>query len=357
MSKSLLKIEASTTGTSGQIRIVDMISMFSVTSAERIRAIVDEFLEKGIENTNVYINSRGGSTVEAKEIVNELERLPSVKLTIGAVAASAGTYPMTKFYSSAYPNSQFMIHRPKLTASGDINAIKADLKLLEDVTQDYKEAYAAKMGKTEEDVEALFAKGDYWMTAKEAKEIGLLDEIITAKNKLTTADLELLVACGAPIIPKIKTEDTPMKNRNQIIASLKLAADATDEQIEVAVAAAVEKSGQVDALRDAQAKAQEKEAESIVDKAILDKKITADLKDTYVKLAKNDLESTKAVLEAMPAVEKASAHFQAGSAASGSGREKWTLEDYQTKDPDALAEMIVKEPKKFEQLEADYFGS
>lgn len=359
MSKSPLKIEASTAGSTGQIRIVDQISMFSESSSERVRAIVDDFVAKQIADTEVYINSRGGSVLEAREIANELKRLPKVTIKVGALAASAATYLMAIFISKAYPNSQFMIHRPKFTSSGDVETFKADLKMLEAVTQEYKEAYAAKMGKTEEEIEAMFAKGDYWMTAKEAKAEGLLDEIISEEQKLTAQDKELLVACAAPVIPKIENQnqDHTMKNRNQIIAKLGLAADATDEQIESAVALAAEKAAEVDNLRTAQAANAKKEAEALVDKAILDKKITAEVKEKYVSLAEKDIDATKAILEAMPQVTKASAGLDHGASADTTGRENWTMEDYMSKDPEALATMMEKEPEKFKTLEKNYFGS
>jgi len=53
LSKSLLKIEASTLGTTGQIRIVDYISMSTEASAERVRSVVDDFLAKKIGDTDV----------------------------------------------------------------------------------------------------------------------------------------------------------------------------------------------------------------------------------------------------------------------------------------------------------------
>jgi len=351
------KIEASTQGTLGQIRIIDFISMYSETSASAIRTIVDDFIAKGIASTEIYINSRGGSTIEAVEITNELKRLPNVTLKVGAVAASAATYFMTKFKNSAFSNSQFMIHPPRLTTSGNIDQIKSDLKLLENTTNDYKSSYAAKMGKTEDEIEELFKKGDYWMNAKEAKEIGLLDEIIEEPMAITPEDVERLVACGAPHIPKPTETETEytMKNRNQIIAALKLPADATDEQIEQAVKDSQAKASQVEALTAAQKAARKKEADTLVDKAILDKKITADTKEKWVKAAEADLENTKAILENMPGIQKPNPNEEEDGA-EARNREKWTMEDYQSKDPDALAKMMNDEPEKFEKLQAEYFG-
>lgn len=359
MSKTHLKIEASTTGTSGQIRIVDFISMYSEASASRIREIVDDFLDKKIADTEVYINSRGGSTIEAVEIVNELKRLPNVTLLIGAVAASAATYLMCSFKSKAYSNSQFMIHRPKLMADGDVNQIEADLKALKNTTEDYKKAYAKKTGKTEDDIEALFEKGDYWMTAQEAKDMKLLDEIIDEPMAMTTEDIERLVACGHPNPPtatEIKTEYT-MKNRNQIIAALKLPADATDEQIEQAVKDARAKADQVETITAAQESALKVEAKAFADEAVAKKKITADVSEKWQESYIKDKEGAIAMMKAIPEVKKPSDEFTgSGDDIDAAGREKWTMEDYLEKDPEALENMMAKEPEKFEKLQAAHYG-
>lgn len=358
MSKPKTKIEASTSGKSGTIRIVDYISAYSEASSAKVRDIVDDFIAKGIDDTEVFINTRGGSVVEAQQMVYELSRLPKVTLQIGAVAASAGTYPATKFYTKAYPNSQIMIHKPKIIIDGNEDQVEADLTLIKNTTQDYRSSYAKKMKKTEEEINALWDKGDYWMNGTQAKEIGLVDELMDESVKITSEDIERLVAAGSPNIPKnedkTETEHT-MKNRNQIIAALKLPADATDEQIEQAAKDVQAKADQVDTLTAAQKDAVKKEAGQIVDKAILDKKITADTKEKWLTAAENNLENTKAILEAMPGVQKPTQEAGAENQ-EAKGREKWTMEDYQTKDPEALATMMTAEPEKFEKLQADYFG-
>lgn len=359
MSKTGIKIEASTSGTHGQIRIVDFISMYGQSSSTTVREVVDDFISKGIAETEVYINSRGGSVTEAQEITNELARLPKVVIQFGALAASAGTYPATKFYTKAYENSQIMIHKPKIFIEGNEDQVEADLRAIKNVTDEYRKSYANKMKKTEDEVNALWDKGDYWMTAQQAKELGLVDEVIAVPVPITAEDVDRMVACGCPNPPKPEKPEikSKMENRNQIIAALKLPADATDAQIEAAVKEAQAKAEQVDALTAAQAEARKQEAVNIVDKAILDKKITADLKEKYVRLAENDFESTKAVLEAMPSAAKASDHIAGGGDPNAAaGREKWTMEDWQDKDPKGLAKMAASEPEKFEKLNAAYFG-
>lgn len=358
MSKEGFKIEASTTGKKGVIRIVDYISSYSNANSTVVREIVDDFIDKSIAETEVYINTYGGSVIEAQQIVYELGRLPKVTIQFGAVAASAGTYPATKFLTKAYPNSQIMIHKPKIKIEGNEDQVEADLTLIKNTTQDYRSSYAKKMGKTDGEIDALWQKGDYWMTGTQAKKEGLVDELIEEPLQISSEDHDRMVAAGCPNPPKISANtntDTTMKNRNQIIAALKLPADATDEQVETAVKAAMEKADKVDTLTATRTEDLKKEAKTYVDKAVADKKITADVaekwQDSYVK----DKDTTVAMLEAIKPVEKPNPTDDAPSL--DANREKWTLEDWQQKDLQGLNKMASENPEKFEKLNAEYFGN
>lgn len=366
MSKTGLKIEASNNGKKGSLRIVEEIGVNSYTgSSSTVRYYVDSFIEKGFTDVDVYINSRGGSVFEASEIANELKRVPNVTLTIGSVAASAATYLMAKFKCRAYSNSQFMIHRPRMTASGDSQAIENDLKLLNNLTSDYRSAYAQKMQISEEEVENLFNKGDYWMTAQEAKEKKLLDEIIEEEEQeITSLDVAILTACGAPNIPAVnsnadkhKTDNT--MNRNAMLATLGLPADATDEQMEAKAKEIAEKATTADAAKNEATALKEATAKAMVQTAIDEKRIPADAKAHYEKLAAADYDATKQILASMSVPVKGSDFIDPKASNQGNqdARASWKFEDFAEKDPDALKAMMVKEPEKFEALSKDYFGS
>lgn len=361
VSKTGLKIEASSAGKKGSLRIVEQIGAHTFTgSSENVRYHIDSFITDGIEEVEVYINTRGGSVLEASEIANQLKRLPKVTLTIGSVAASAATYLMAKFYSRGYSNSQFMIHRPKMTTSGDTKTIEADLKLLNNLTSDYRSAYAHKMQITEEEVETLFEKGDYWMTAQEAYDLKLLDEIIEENEQITSLDVAILEACGAPIIPDVEKTNTidHMKNRNQVIAALGLAADATDEQIEARAKELAQKANDAEQLaKDAEALKEDK-AKALVQLAIEEKKITADAKEHYEKLALADYDATKEVLAKMAKPTRGSDYVDpTGLDAGKDVTANWTFDEFATKDPDALLEMMTKDPKRYEALEKAHYGN
>jgi ATP-dependent Clp protease, protease subunit len=341
-----------------EIRISGVIHQWQ-NSSQEFKQQIDQLLAKGINNVTLYINTPGGSVFEANEIANEIKRFSgTISGFGGALVASAGSYLalICDTFEMA-ENGQYMYHKPMGMIAGNEDKVTADLKLLQNLTKQYRTAYAEKTGLSEDEIESRWSKGDVWLSAIEAKEQGFITAVSTKKEKITEDQKALFVACGAPNIPNVQSQKpVKMKNRNELIAKLKLSADATDEQILEAVEKATAKASQVDALQTAQAATLQKQAETLVDKAILtDKKITADLREQYVKFAVSDLAGTTAILEAMPSIDKASAHLQPGET-TASGREKWTLEDYQTQDPKALEKMMTEDPKAFAKLEDAYFA-
>ncbi len=347
-----LSIEAKAAQGVAHIQLVDRISEYSETSANSIREMIQGFTSKGITTAELYINSRGGNVFEAAEIANELKaKFNEVTITVGAVAASAVTRIMVEFEKvKAYPNSQFMIHKPKMGTYGDVDQVEADKKMLQNATDDYRSAYAKKFGKTEDEIDALWGKGDYWMNAKEALSIGLISEIMQEKQNVTAEDVAVLEACGAPTIPKIKTETKIEMDINQMRSVLGLDATATEQEVLAAAKTAKEKADQAEALQ-AQATANAKaNAESLVDGAIKAKKIGAEQRAHWVALATANYDSTKASLEALQSVPKLSGELKDGEGSGNENRDNWNLDAWLEKDPEGLDALADTDPEKFKKI-------
>lgn len=353
-----MTVEAISNNGIADIRITDRISEWTDSSAESVRAKVDEMIASGITEARLHLNSSGGNVFQANEIINELRKFNRLKITVGALAASAATRILAEFKESAtaFPNSQFMIHKPKGYFDGNEDEMMASIQMLKNVTADYKSAYASCSGKTESEIEELWAKGDYWMNAKQALEFGLIGSIAVKEQTLKAEDIKLLEACGAPGISEIRKEFKNDKmEKDKLKSMLGLAADATDEQIEAAIKANKEKADEtVQAEAALQAQADER-AEALINDAILkDKKITADQKNVWLGLAKQNFEATKSALEAMPEIGKLSEQI------SGKGKvdahKDWKLEDYLEKDPEAYEKLKIDNPEVAAALEKEYFG-
>lgn len=361
--KEVGHIQATNDNDTAYFKIVGRIWSWSADEDSILRTEIDKALSQDIKKAVVYASSPGGSVFATYEISNLLEKFTDVKIEVGALMASALTYLTSKFHTTIKSNTQGMIHMPMTSVRGNLKDVKADLKLLENITEDYAQAYATKTGKTVEEIKELWADGDYWMNASELKKEGFVDAIAGEIEAFSDTDVMELQACGAPSIPKrtIKqSKNTNTMDREKLIALYGLEATATDSEIEAAA-----KKQKVDAFkfREAEKKAKEDQekdkqaaAVEIVDKAIQDKKITAEKKDHFLKLAAADLESTKSVLEAMTAIPQLTKEINPqASADSDAARDKWSLDDWIEKDPEGYKKMLAEGSDVLARLENEYF--
>ena len=336
-----------------EIRITGALYEWN-NSTELLTVKIDDFINSNINDVRVYINSPGGDVFVAAEIINQLNRFKGKKEGFGgALVASAATLIAIELDSfEMSENGQFMYHKPSGWISGNEDKVESQLTLLKNLTSQYRKKYADKTGIKESTIEANWAKGDVWLTAKQALEQKFITSV-KGKEKVSKETAEMISACGGTP-PKVNFNNhlNKMENRNQILAMLKLSADATDQQIEAAIKASTEKAAQVEALTAQATNARNVEINAMVDNAIAQKKITADVKDNYVALAQKDFDGTKAVIEALTPIQKPTID----TGATADGREKWTMEDWQEKDPEGLTEMMVKNPTAFATLEKNYFG-
>ncbi|WP_243300382.1 ATP-dependent Clp endopeptidase proteolytic subunit ClpP [Bacillus litorisediminis] len=133
------------------------------------------------KDISLYINSPGGSTSAGFAIFDTMQYIqPDVRTICTGMAASFGAMLLlagTKGKRFALPNSEIMIHQPLGGARGQATEIeisaKRILKLREHVNQIIAQRTGQPLDKVAKDTDR-----DYYMTAEEAKEYGIIDEII-----------------------------------------------------------------------------------------------------------------------------------------------------------------------------------
>lgn len=132
-----------------------------------------------------YINSPGGSVSAGMAIYDTMQylRCEVSTLCIG-MAASMGAFLLSagaKGKRKALPNAEIMIHQPSGGASGQASDIAIHAEQILRIRQNLNEILAKNTGKDiatiERDVER-----DHFMTAKQALEYGLIDEIIAPRR-------------------------------------------------------------------------------------------------------------------------------------------------------------------------------
>ena len=129
-----------------------------------------------------YINSPGGVVTAGLAIYDTMQYIKCDVSTICiGMAASMGAFLLssgTKGKRLALPNAEIMIHQPSGGAKGQATEIQIAAENILKTKKKLNEIIAANTGKPIEQV-AQDTERDYYMSAEEAKEYGIIDSIIT----------------------------------------------------------------------------------------------------------------------------------------------------------------------------------
>ncbi len=130
----------------------------------------------------LYINSPGGSVYDGLAIYDTIQYIKPDVQTIGiGLQASMGAFLLsagTKGKRVALPNSRIMIHQPSSGTEGKISdqeiSLREGIYLKKKLNQILAKNTGQKLSKIEKD-----ADRDFWMSAEEAVQYGLIDKLIT----------------------------------------------------------------------------------------------------------------------------------------------------------------------------------
>jgi ATP-dependent Clp protease protease subunit len=135
---------------------------------------------------NVYINSPGGAVTAGLAIYDTMQFVkPDVATYCVGQATSLGALLLcagTKGKRFALPNSRIMIHQPWGGIQGAAEDISRHAKEILKLRDRINEIFALHTGQLLEKIQKDTDR-DYFMSAQEAKEYGLVDEVIIAKKK------------------------------------------------------------------------------------------------------------------------------------------------------------------------------
>ncbi|MFO7273948.1 MAG: ATP-dependent Clp protease proteolytic subunit [Bacillota bacterium] len=135
---------------------------------------------------NLYINSPGGSVSAGLGIYDAMQHIKSpVNTTVVGMAASMAALLLAAGTGKRYalPNARVMIHQPHLSGvGGQVTDIEITAREAVKTKQIMAEILAKHSGQT---VERILAdtERDRWMSAEEAVEYGLVDEVLHPREK------------------------------------------------------------------------------------------------------------------------------------------------------------------------------
>lgn len=131
---------------------------------------------------SLYLNTPGGSVSDGLGIYDTMQIItPDVATICTGMAASMGSVLLcagAKGKRSALPHSRVMIHQPLGGVKGQAEDIIIEAREIEKCRKELFNIISEHSGQP---FDKVFADGDrnYWMTAQEAKEYGMIDQIMT----------------------------------------------------------------------------------------------------------------------------------------------------------------------------------
>ncbi|MBO4760786.1 MAG: ATP-dependent Clp protease proteolytic subunit [Bacteroidales bacterium] len=135
---------------------------------------------------SLYLNTPGGQVSSGLAIYDTMQLVePDVATICTGMAASMGSVLLcagAKGKRSALPHSRVLIHQPLGGAQGQATEILIAAKEIEKTRTELFNIIADHCGQPYEKV-AADGERDYWMSAQEALDYGMVDEILTKKKK------------------------------------------------------------------------------------------------------------------------------------------------------------------------------
>lgn len=163
--------------------IVDSAWWDDDVSPITVRDALDEM--GSVSTLNIRVNSYGGSVYAGNAIINILDsyrKKTGAKIVayIEGIAASMGSgVPMVADKIYMAENAMYMLHKPFAVVVGNTSDFEKEIEVLERAEETLLTNYMRHYNGTKDELKELL-KNETWMTASEALECGLCDEVIEA---------------------------------------------------------------------------------------------------------------------------------------------------------------------------------
>lgn len=137
------------------------------------------------KDINLYINSPGGSITAGMAIYDTMQLIkPHVSTICVGMAASMGAFLLAageKGKRFALPNAEVMIHQPAGGTQGQATDIEIQARRILQMKESLNKILAERTG---QDIEKIQndTERDYFMTAQEAKQYGIIDDVFIKRN-------------------------------------------------------------------------------------------------------------------------------------------------------------------------------
>lgn len=134
----------------------------------------------------IFVNSPGGSVIAGQGIYDTMQYVtPDVGTICTGLAASMGAVLLcagAEGKRSCLPHSRVMIHQPLGGMQGQVTDMEISYKLIKQLQKELYDILATHTGQTYDKIQEDCER-DNWMTSEQAKDYGLVDEVLSRKKQ------------------------------------------------------------------------------------------------------------------------------------------------------------------------------
>lgn len=271
-------------------------------------------LQTQYSKIDVRINSRGGDVFSGIAIYNAL-RTSKADITVyidGVAASIAGIIALCGKPLYMSPYAKLMLHAVSGGTWGNASELRQMAEIMENLQGDLASMIAGRCGMKKDEVLAkYFDEKDHWISAQEALDMKLIDGIYDMADEAvdTASSDDIYTYFNNRLRNQPQNKDKGMALLESLKSGIPSFANLADENAVLAHARELEnKAAKADALAQAvegyKKKLQDvedKEIAAVVDKALAERRITAEQKDNFMALMKTDRENTEKLLASMKA--------------------------------------------------------
>ena len=190
-----------------EVLIYDEIGAYGVTAKgflAELGALPDDAA------IDLRLNSPGGSVFDAVAIYNALKRhTGEITVWIDGIAASAASYIAMAGDTIVMPENAFlMIHDPSGLVMGTAEDMRSTAEALDKVKGSLIQGYAAKSGKSDDEIAALMA-AETWLDAKDALDFGFIDRIAEPVKLAASFDVARFRNAPPEVVEAASEPDEP----------------------------------------------------------------------------------------------------------------------------------------------------
>lgn len=193
-----------------------------VTAAKFIK----DFQAIKAKNITLSVNSPGGSLFDGITIYTAMAasgKTITAKV-MGLAASAASLIVMAASKISMPKNTHLMVHKAGQVAFGNADELRAAADVLDTLDESIANTYAARTGKPVDEIKAMLDKGDTWLNADQAVELGFADEateLVTVTAEFDLAALPDHIRNAMQPVEPIVVETTAAALADQILAMAK----------------------------------------------------------------------------------------------------------------------------------------